>query len=244
MTMTEEHLEAHLRRTLHAVAGTVTDEARPLAPAPPRRRPVRRGGRLVFAAAGLAGASGLGLVAWDRWEDGEIRRIPTEKAVMQGRAAEGGAWWLLPSAELHPQACPSSVEMVSAARNRSGDEWNTGGVVYGELVDPRQPCPDQRPWLADPTRFSLGSSSLGTSSDGWDEDSAVGWFGTFHPTVARLRVTDRAGTTSVVDTVALPDDPDGPRFAAFTTPPGASEGTVVELLRADGSVVAERRARS
>jgi hypothetical protein len=130
-----------------------------------------------------------------------------------------------------------AVELVSAARNRSGDEWNTGGVVYGELEDARQPCPDQRPWLDDPTRFSLGSTSLGTSADGWDEDSSVGWFGTFHPTVARLRVTDSDGRTSLVDTVALPEDPDGPRLAAFTTPPGGSRGTVVALLRADRSVV-------
>jgi hypothetical protein len=237
MTMTDEHLEAHLRRTLRAVAETVPEDQRPVAP--PRARPARRGRRLAVVAVGLAGASGLGLVAWDRWEDGEIRRIPTEAAIVEGRAEAGGAWWLLPSAELHPQACPASVELVSAARNRSGAEWNTGGVVYGELVDPRQPCPDQGPWLADPTRFSLGSSSLGTSADGWDEDTAVGWFGTFHPTVARLRVTAPDGGTSVVDTVPLPEDPDGPRFAAFTTPPGERRGTVVTLLRADGSTVVE-----
>jgi hypothetical protein len=164
---------------------------------------------------------------------------------VEGRAAAGGEWWLLPSAELHEEACPSSVELVSAARNRSGDEWDTGGVVYGELEDPRmQPCPDPGPWLADPTRFSLGSSPLGSSADGWDENTAVGWFGTFHPTVARLRVTEPDGRTSVVETVPLPADPDGPRFAAFTTPPGDRHGTVVALLRADGSVVVEWQARN
>jgi hypothetical protein len=243
MTMTDELLSDHLRRTLHAVAVTVTDEPRPEAP-PSRRRPPRRGRRLAVAAVGLAGASGLGLVAWDRWEDGEIRRIPTEAALMEGTATSGGDWWLLPSTAVHEVACPAQVEFVSAASNQVGAEWNTGGVGYGEFAGPPQGCPDPAPWLLQPARFNLGSTTVGPSADGWAEDTDIGWFGAFHPTVTHLRVTVPDGTASVVATAPLPDDPDGPRYAGFTTPPGTHRGTRVALLRADGSIVLEWISRS
>lgn len=245
MTVTDELLHDHLRRTLQAVAATVAEGDRPAPMLPQRSR--RRVRRLVVATAGLAGASGLGMVAWDRWEEGEIRRIPTEAALMEGTASSG-RWWLLPSAALHDAACPASVEFVSAASNQVGDEWNTGGVVYGEPYSPPEgakyvpeTCPDPAPWLANPARFEFGSTSVAPSPDGGDADSDVGWFGTFHPSVTKLRVTTPDGTTTVVRTEPLPEAPDGPRFAAFTT--ARREGTQVALLRDDDTTVTAWGAR-
>jgi hypothetical protein len=116
-------------------------------------------------------------------------------------------------------------------------------VGYGELGDPPLLCPDPAPWLRDPTQYELGHTTVGTSGDGWAEDTDIGWFGSFHPSVTSLRVTTPDGTVTVVRTVPMRDDPDGPRFAGFTTPPGTDRGTRVTLLRADGSTVAERLPR-
>ena len=80
---------------------------------------------------------------------------------------------------------------------------------------------------------------MGPGADGWADETDVGWFGAFHPSVTQLRVTTPDGTVQQVETVPMPDAPDGPRFAAFTTPPGVRAGTEVALLRTDGSTVLE-----
>ncbi len=242
----DERLAAHLRLVLHRVADTIAADlprsTEPLPGGPARRR---SGRRIAVAIAAVVALAGLG-VAWNQLDEGEIVRIPTEAALMSGSAEDEGQWWLIPSAVVHPgigwSTCdptPAAVDFVSQASNRPGQEWNTGGVVYGEPSASGDLCHDEAAWLANPARFDMGSTRLGPSDDGGDERTAWGYFATFHPTIARLEVSVDDQPAFTVDTVALPERPDGPRFAAFTTP---SDTRVVtyRLLTADGTAVVER----
>jgi hypothetical protein len=240
----DEELAAHLRRTLHAVADAVILNDAPVTGA--RAGPVdlgatRRRRRWRVAVPALAAVVALSLVAWNRFGPGEIERIPVEAAILHGTAPEGGQWWLISSQAVHPrwQAIPSScaaaVEFVSAAANRPGAEWNTGGVAYGESSGPAS-CYDESGWLADPTQFSMGSTRLGNSDD---SNTAWGYFAAVHPKVATIEVFVDEAAPFVVDTQPLPDRPNGPRFTAFTVPADTVD-VLVRLHSADGATLAER----
>ena len=240
----DEELVAHLRRTLRAVVDAVIPDDAPVSRA--QTRPIdlgatRRRRRWRVAVPTLAALMALSLVAWHQLGPGEIERIPVEAAILNGTAPEGGQWWLIPSQAVHPswQAIPSScaaaVELVSAAGNRPGAEWNTGGVAYGESTGPTG-CYDESRWLADPTQFSMGSTRLG---NGDDSNTAWGYFAAVHPTVATIEVFVDEAASFVVDTQPLPDRPDGPRFAAFTVPADTVD-VLVRVRSADGAILVER----
>lgn len=249
MTRTDEfdiddELAAHLRRTLHSLADTITEDDLCLASASPAKaRAVPRSRRRRrIALASFAGAAALGLAAWNQLGDpGEIVRIPSEDALMTGFAEEGGEWWLIPSDSLHPGVppahCMAAVEFVGKAQNAPGMEWSTFGVVYGEVSDPGRSdaCNDEQPWLANPARFEMGWSRMGS---GDDPDSAWGYSAAFHPTVTEIRVAVDDRQAFTVDTEPLSDRPEGPRFAAFTVPPDSREVTM-ELFTSDGAEVLE-----
>jgi hypothetical protein len=95
--------------------------------------------------------------------------IPTEAALLSGTATGTGDWWLIPSAVVHPSnftsPCdhiPAAVDFVSEATNKTGQEWNTGGVVYGEPPHSGSAsaafCHSEASWLANPARFTMGST--------------------------------------------------------------------------------------
>jgi hypothetical protein len=241
----DDRLAAHLRRTLRAVAETVTDDVEEFASAAPARNTVTRHRRWpALALAAVLGATTVGLVAWNRLGDpGEIVRIPIEAALMSGTAAGGGEWWLIPSAVVHPSNFSSpcdhvlaAVDFVSAATNKPGQEWNTGGVLYGEaLATSGSFCHSEASWLANPARFTMGSTRLGPDND---PDSAWGYFGAFHPTVTQLEVIADHQRPFVVNTVPLSERRDGPRFAAFTLAPDTRNVTV-KLRTADGTTLLE-----
>lgn len=169
------------------------------------------------------------------------RSGPTSTALIAGTTPEGTHWWLIPSAAIHPSpSCKpptAAAELVSEATNQPGHEWNTGGVVYGEIIEPTRAdsCYDEANWLANPARFDMGATRLGDKDD---PNSAWGYFATVHPTVTRISVTadDEEGFT--VDTEPLPRRPTGPRFAAFTVPPDTRNVTL-RLLTTDGTAVIE-----
>lgn len=242
-----DRLAAHLRRTLHAVVETVTDDLQEFAPLTPTRSSVTRRRRWpALALAAVLGATTVGLVAWNRLGDpGEIVRIPTEAALMSGTAEGTGEWWLIPSAVVHPSLfsspcdhIPAAVDFVSAATNKPGLEWNTGGVLYGEAVAASADfCHNEASWLANPARFTMGSTRLGPDND---PDSAWGYFAAFHPTVTQVEVTADDQRPFLVNTVPLPERRDGPRFAAFTSPPD-TRGVTVKLRTADGTTLLEWR---
>lgn len=236
-----DQLDAHLRRTLHAVAETVTDDTIVDTAVPGSaavRRPSTR--RRALALVALVACGVLGLVGWKAINPDAIVRIPTESAIMSGSAEHGGEWWLFPAQVMSPDhlsecdPLPASVTFVSAASNKPGDEINAGGVTYGESLAPV--CTDDSSFLANPVRFGMGSTRLGPSDDGGDPDTAWGYYVAVHPTVTGIRVTADDEPGFVVSTVTLPRRPDGPRFAGFTTPPDTRAGTI-ELLTADGTSV-------
>lgn len=242
----DEAIVAHLRYALRAIAETVdprdldADESLPVSSPDPGPVPRRWRGR---AAAGAAVAAlALTSVAWNRFDQGEIERIPVEDALIQGDTPEGGQWWLIPSPVVHPTlavpaTCVAMVDFVSSAANWPGTEWNTGGVSYGEATGgPRPGCNDETIWLADPTRFAMGSTRLG---DNDDPSTAWGAFAAVHPTITSIEVVADGAPPFVVRTRALPDRPDGPRFTAFTVPAATSEVRVT-LRSEDGTAVAVR----
>lgn len=241
----DEELVAHLRRTLHAVADAlvVDDDSvtagragGPVGPGARRRRRRRR-----IAVPAVAALVALSLVAWNRFGPGEIERIPVEAAILHGTTPEGGEWWLIPSQAVHrgwqaiPSSCAAVVEFVSAAANRPGAEWTTGGVAYGESKG-QTSCYDESGWLADPTKFSMGSTRLGNNND---PGTAWGYFAAVHPMVATIEVVADQATRFVVATQPLPDRRTGPRFAAFTVPADTID-VLVRLRSADGATLVER----
>jgi|JI10StandDraft_1071094.scaffolds.fasta_scaffold101119_3 hypothetical protein len=230
-------LVEHLRRTLHAVARTVADDgqASTLASAIPfversRRKPAKKN---IAIAAAMA-VAGLGLVAWNTFDDGEIEHIPTEAALMQG-STDGFDWWLVPSEAIgHTNPCDvpfPGVEMVSSSTNKPGQEWNTGGVNYGKnILDNQAPegggtftydCSnpqsefDKAAWLDDPTLMSVGFTRLGRNDD---PDSPWGAFAAMHPTIDLINVIVDGETIDTIDTITKPNDPGGVRYAGFTIP--------------------------
>lgn len=235
-------LAAHLRRTLHAVADTVTDDQpEPMTPGAPRRPATRRAKRPIVLVASLGVLAACSLAALHQLEPGEIERIPTEAALIAGTTANRTNWWLIPSAAIHPSPArcnpPAAAELVSEATNKAGQEWNTGGVVYGDPINPTRAdsCYDETTWLANPARFAMGATRLG---DNDDPSSPWGYFTTVHPTITTINVTADDQDPITVDTEPLPERPDGPRFAAFTVPPDTHTVTV-QLRTADGTTAVE-----
>lgn len=232
-------LSEHLRRTLRAVAETITDNGQ--APTsdtvvPFVERPSSRPARKNIAIAAAIAVTGLGLVAWNTLEDGEIERIPTEAALMQG-STEGFDWWLIPSAAIgHTNPCGVAfpgVELVSSSTNKPGQEWNTGGVNYGlNLLDEQAPedgtftydCSnpqsefDETAWFGDPTLMNVGFTRLGRNND---PDSPWGAFAAMHPTIEQINVIVDGNTIDTIDTVTKTDEPSGVRYAGFTIPSDA-----------------------
>jgi len=245
----DPRLAAHLRRTLHAVADTIDDDVHDqvgvIPEGPSATRPRTRRRALALVAVLALGA--VSLVGWKVFNPDAIVRIPTEEALMGGAAEEGGAWWLLPTEAMTGQSSScnppeSSVVFVSAASNRSGDEMNAGGVVYGE-PSAASPCHDVSSWLANPARFDIGRTRLGPSNDGGDESTAWGYFATVHPSVTKVRVTADDHPAFEVLTAPLRGRPDGPRFAGFTTSPDTRLVTV-QLIDEAGTIVIEWPLRS
>jgi hypothetical protein len=83
--------------------------------------------------------------------------------------------------------------------------------------------------------FDMGATRLG---DNDDPNSAWGYFATTHPSITQVRVTADQHPPFIVETVALPERPDGPRFFGFTVPPDTHNVTI-DLLAADGTTVIE-----
>lgn len=242
-------LDRRLRRTLHAVAETVTDEPSPVPARTARTDDRSRKRRRRVAALALAA---LPLVAFAYVLGPEyVDQIPPRDAFITGEAA-GERYWVVPA--FHADGCGETapgVELVTESRNNVGQEWDTGGFAYGEWTPP-PPGRDLRPseergqalesdepacvdidesaWLADPSRFAAMHGRLGADEAGpWITVLAV------HPSVAEVRFSAN-GTTQTVSTTPEPSRPDGPRYAVFTVA-GDEVLTQWALLTAEGAEV-------
>ena len=91
--------------------------------------------------------------------------------------------------------------------------------------------PTKRRGLQTRLAWSIGHSRLGYGRD----DTPLGIYGTFHPTVEAIRVnTD--DDSFLVKTVARDDRPSGPRDIAFTVP-AATSTAELELIDAEGNTI-------
>ncbi|MFC7548674.1 hypothetical protein [Plantactinospora sp. GCM10030261] len=242
-------LDARLRGTLNAVAARITDAdpvkgtvkphivAQSATVVNPRR--VRRRRRrwlpvsLAAAVVPVAAASTLAI------GPGDVDQIPPKDAFISG-SEDGERYWLVPS--FHSDACGNTVggaELVMEDNNTVGEGWNTASVAYGEA--PRGGSPgsgcyvsDQAQWLTDPGRVDKLSQRLG----GKDQDGDWITLIAVHPRVTTLRIADNARATRDVHTHTLPNQPDGPRYAVFTTPARKPEVNLsVHLLAANSQPV-------
>lgn len=222
----EANLGDHLRYTLRVVADHADVRGAP----PLARRRWRRLAATAVAAILAVGAAAAFLAQ----NDDAIVRIPVEEALMAGEA-DSGEWWLLPT-DAVVDGCAADtggVVLIAEEINRPGSELNAGGVNYGEPSGSTYSCAaaDETSWLADPTRASIGHSRLGYERD----DTPWGVLGTFHPTVAAIRViTD--DDSFLVETVARADRPSGPRYVAFILPADTSTAEL-EMIDADGITI-------
>lgn len=237
----DERLDAHLRRTLITVAATIPDtDPAALVTFRPRRRPRR----LTLAGVAAIAIGALTAVAWNKFDEGEIDRIPVEAAVLSG-TSDGFDWWVIPSAAIegHTNPCGEpmpGVEIVSDDANKPGLEWNTGGVSYGEpsglaiyTCNGDEHEVDEAAWLGDPHLSDGLFTRLG------DNDNPNSpWITVFavHPSVTELEITIDNDPPLDTRTVALPTRPRGPRYAAAALPADACNVTIQFLD--DGTPIA------
>ena len=233
LDLLERELGDQLRRTFQAVAA-----AAPLSVTPARRRVNwRRIGGIGF----LGGIAIAGGAAWRAHDPGQIERVPVENAILDGRVSSGH-WYLLPTGvgtpEWGTEGCKyPGVSMIVDQINKPGQEWNGGGVNYGEAIEHPDGCSyDTDAWLADPTQFDLGYQQLGfeRSSTPW------GGFAAVHPSIAAVRVETDSQAPFEVKTVARNDAPDGPRYVAFAVP-SDTHRVSVSLLDANSTVIGTPR---
>ena len=231
-------LAERLRRTFTAVAGTITLErpdeqaARRPPAAPPARGRRKRAGVVAgsaIAALGLA-AFAYATIGSEYVQDGDL---PPKNPIASGRL-DGVQFWLVPS--FHRDVCGRpmpGVELVSAPMNKPGQEWNTGGMAYGEWRESSPGCPavNEAPWLADPSKAAVGWTRLGAADRGpWGAMVAV------HPSVTSV-VVQTMGLEKRISTAPRADAPRGPRYAALAVP---EKSAIVKLLLQDrkGATVA------
>jgi hypothetical protein len=235
----DPELDRRLRRTLHAVAETVEDASDVAAFAPPTRRRRRRR-VLVAAGCGLAGVP-LAAFMYGRLTSEYVQELPPPGVIQSGEI-DGVRYWLVES--FHEDVCGQQmpgVEIVSAARNQVGSEWNTGGIAYGEPDDSSPGCPavDPTTWLADPTRAEVAWMRLGEEPGDRSESGPWGAMIAVHPTVRSVTVQADGRPEQRVPTTPLPDDPTGARYAVAALPEDTGRVTVSVSAAGDVTVIDE-----
>ncbi len=221
-TQTPDPVEQRVRHTLHAVAGTVTEDAPSTAPhtavGPRSRR--RRRIALGIGAVAIPVALAASMVVREGPE--YVDRIPPERIVMTG-SVDGSRYLLVESDRIDECGNPvTGVELVEESENLIGSEWDTSGYEYGDYVETS--CG----YVNDPTRF-LEDPSLFTDSGVEVGDSSV-WVYAVHPEVTAVRITsgDYVKDLRIYEV-------DGAGFAPFEIPKDMDSYTSELLI--DGQVV-------
>ena len=222
MNDTQDQVEQRLRRTLHTVAGTVTEDAPPRAVDARRRR----GWRIALGVGAVAVPLALAAGALVRQGPEYVDTIPPERIVMTG-SVDGSRYLLVESDRTGECGEPvTGVELVEESENLFGSEWNTTGYEYGEYVERR--CDghiahvnDKARYLDDPALFNDSGAEVG--------DSLV-WIFSVHPDVDSVRITSGDYTEE------LPAyEVDGAGYAPFEIPEDMIEYTSALVI--DGRVV-------
>jgi hypothetical protein len=221
-TTAPEDVEQRVRRTLHTVAGTLTeatfaDASRSSAARAPRRRR-----RIALAVGAVAVPLALAASAIVRDGPEYVDTIPQDRIVMSG-SVDGSRYLLIESDRTDECGQPvTGVELVEERENLLGSEWNTTGYEYGEYVD--TPCGyviDTSRYLEDPALFDSSGTEVG---DSWV------WVFAVHPEVTAVRITSGDYTEDL-----RVYEVDGAGYAPFEVPKGLDEYTSELLI--DGEVV-------
>ncbi|WP_182378733.1 hypothetical protein [Nocardioides sp. WS12] len=216
MNTLTDPLEDRIRRTLHAVADTVTDAPSPIhAPPVPERKRSRWKWPLVVGAVAvpLTLAAGAHLRSGPEYVDA----IPKDTIVLKGEV-DGSSYLLAESRRTSTCGEPvPGVEFVVEDKNLLGSEWNTSGLTYG--AGSADGCDlDTASYLANPALFNDGGTLVG--------DTFV-WVWAVHPDVTAVRVT-ADGLSVDVPTHRV----DGAGYAVYEVPKDLTSYTS-ELLVGD-----------
>ena len=218
MNTTRDPIEDHIRRTLHAVAATVTEAAEPqpaaAASTPDPRH--RRWGKWSVIGGAVAIPVLLAAGAYVRSGPEYVDRIPADTVIVRGHL-DGDRYLLVESRRTYGCGEPvPGVELVEEDENLLGSEWNTVLEQYGETGG--DCAPDTREYLANPALFNDGGTTVG--------DSFV-WMWAVHPDVTAVRITTDDGSEDLpIYTV------DGAGYALYEVPSDVDEYTA-ELLIGD-----------
>ncbi|KAB2349655.1 hypothetical protein [Actinomadura rudentiformis] len=190
----------------------------PVAPSTGRPRSRRRraivAGGLALATVPLLGFSYLHV------ESEYVDRLPTENALVHGKAGRD-EYWLVPS--FHKDTCQrpeSGVELVSKRRNILGAEWDTAGVGQRRSGCPAGEVTFDRAGEADLLATRLGNRN--------DPERAWAVIGAFHPDVRTVRVIT-SGKPRSASTLPRADNPNGPRYIALTLPASTTFASLTYL---------------
>lgn len=217
----DREMDQHLRRTLAAVAATVTE-----APASqvqePAGRSRRRGRLLLGVGAGLA-AVPLAAAAVVGFGPEHVDRLPPANPIVSGSIADEKYWVVdgrdFPQCEGHP----SGIEVIAEDSNIVGQEWNTVGYRFGEPTE-KWDCaplvPNEPPAH---TYYYDGGQKIG---DG------MLWAGALHPDIDQVKVSLDGAAPFNADTF----EHEGGTYFALEVPPGTATFTVDFMV--DGQLVA------
>ena len=214
---TDLELDQQLRRTLAAVAATVTDEPtrEPATTTKSRRRRLLIAGGVGIAAIPLAAAAVI------NFGPEYVDEIPPPNPIISG-SIDGERYWVVDGSERpRCEGSPSGIELIVETHNIVGQEWNTSGAVFG--APDRNGCVPTNPTA--PPEVSYYADGGIVVGDG------MLWMGALHPDVDEVR-TDFGQGPKEVDTF----EHDGASYYVLEVPASTTTFTVEYLV--DGQVLA------
>jgi hypothetical protein len=217
----DHELDQHLRRTLAAVAATVTEA--PMRHAEqPVRRPRRRRRLFVGVGAGLA-AIPLAAAAVVGLGPEHVDRLPPADPIVTGSIGDE-RYWVVDGRDFSEcEGHPSGIEVIAEDSNIVGQEWNTFGYFFGEPTSDGGCAPLSSDEGPEYTYFSDGGQVVG---DG------MLWAGALHPEVDEVRVSFGGDEPFDAETF----EHEGGTYYAVEVPPGTATFVIDYLV--DGEVVA------
>jgi len=216
-------LDQHLRRTLAAVAATVTeapvrDTAQPtVQPAvrPRRHRRLALGVGVGLAVIPLAAAAVVG------FGPEHVDRLPPADPIVSGSIG-GETYWIVDGRDIpRCEGHPSGIEVIAEDSNILGQEWNTAGYFFGSpSANGCAPVSTD-----DPPAYTYWSDGGQVVGDG------MLWAGALHPAVDEVRVSFDGAAPFDAATFTH----EGATYFAVEVPSGTETFTVDYLV--EGRVV-------
>lgn len=216
----DHELDQHLRRTLAAVAATVTEVPTADAAQSPHRSRRRR--RLIVGAGTVIAAIPLAAAAVVGFGPEHVDRIPPADPIVSG-IVDGEKYWVVDGRDIpRCEGHPSGIEVIAEESNIVGQEWNTFGYFFGRPTDD----------LCAP----LATDEPPAHTYDYDGGQTIGdgmlWVGALHPDIDQVRVSLDSDAPFDAETFVH----EGGTYFVLEIPPGTATFTVDYLT--DGEVVA------